>query len=52
MQVGREYQVQKALFFAGFPVPQPVLHNTDAEVIGTEFYLMEHVKVGCTTMAT
>ncbi|XP_067342590.1 acyl-CoA dehydrogenase family member 11 isoform X2 [Channa argus] len=43
-QVGREYRVQKALFSAGFPVPQPLLHSTDVEVIGTEFYLMEHVK--------
>lgn len=41
----REYRVQKALFSAGFPVPRPLLHCTDAEVIGTEFYLMEHVKV-------
>lgn len=45
MQVDREYQVQKALFSAGFPVPQPLLHCTDTEVIGTEFYLMEHMKV-------
>lgn len=51
MQVGREFQVQKALFSAGFPVPQPLLHSTDVEVIGTEFYLMEHVKVSCTTTA-
>ncbi|KAK2859544.1 hypothetical protein Q5P01_004164 [Channa striata] len=43
-QVGREYRVQKALFSAGFPVPRPLLHCTDVEVIGTEFYLMEHVK--------
>uniref|UniRef100_A0A3Q1GAJ4 Acyl-CoA dehydrogenase family member 11 n=1 Tax=Acanthochromis polyacanthus TaxID=80966 RepID=A0A3Q1GAJ4_9TELE len=43
-KVDREYRVQKALFSAGFPVPQPLLHCTDAEVIGTEFYLMEHVK--------
>ncbi|KAG8009508.1 Acyl-CoA dehydrogenase family member 11, partial [Nibea albiflora] len=43
-KVDREYRVQKALFAAGFPVPQPLLHCTDAEVIGTEFYLMEHVK--------
>ncbi|TMS16737.1 Acyl-CoA dehydrogenase family member 11 [Larimichthys crocea] len=42
--VDREYRVQKALFSAGFPVPRPLLHCTDAEVIGTEFYLMEHVK--------
>uniref|UniRef100_A0A7N6B3D3 Acyl-CoA dehydrogenase family member 11 n=1 Tax=Anabas testudineus TaxID=64144 RepID=A0A7N6B3D3_ANATE len=44
-QVGREYQVQKALFSAGFPVPQPLLHSTDVEVIGTEFYLMEHIEI-------
>ncbi|XP_056220120.1 acyl-CoA dehydrogenase family member 11 isoform X2 [Seriola aureovittata] len=43
-QVDREYRVQKALFSAGFPVPQPLLHCTDVEVTGTEFYLMEHVK--------
>ncbi|XP_068160493.1 nephrocystin-3 [Antennarius striatus] len=43
-KVDREYRVQKALFSAGFPVPQPLLHCTDPEVIGTEFYLMEHVK--------
>ncbi|XP_029955970.1 acyl-CoA dehydrogenase family member 11 [Salarias fasciatus] len=43
-KVDREYRVQKALFSAGFPVPQPILHCTDVEVIGTEFYLMDHVK--------
>ncbi|XP_049420541.1 acyl-CoA dehydrogenase family member 11 isoform X2 [Epinephelus fuscoguttatus] len=43
-KVDREYRVQKALFSAGFPVPEPLLHCTDAEVIGTEFYVMEHVK--------
>lgn len=37
--------MQKALFAAGFPVPQPLLHCTDVDVVGTEFYLMEHVKV-------
>lgn len=42
-KVDREYRVQKALFSAGFPVPQPILHCTDVDVIGTEFYLMEHV---------
>lgn len=45
LQVDREYRVQKALFSAGFPVPQPLLHCTDTDVIGTEFYLMEHVRV-------
>ncbi|TNN73436.1 Acyl-CoA dehydrogenase family member 11 [Liparis tanakae] len=43
-KVDREYRVQRALFSAGFPVPQPLLHCTDAEIIGTEFYLMEHVR--------
>nr|XP_020457892.1 acyl-CoA dehydrogenase family member 11 [Monopterus albus] len=43
-KVGREFWVQQALFSAGFPVPQPLLHNTDIEVVGTEFYLMQHVK--------
>ncbi|XP_061614947.1 nephrocystin-3 isoform X2 [Phyllopteryx taeniolatus] len=42
-KVDREYRVQKALYSAGFPVPQPLLHCTDLNVIGTEFYLMEHV---------
>uniref|UniRef100_A0A3P9D5B3 Acyl-CoA dehydrogenase family member 11 n=1 Tax=Maylandia zebra TaxID=106582 RepID=A0A3P9D5B3_9CICH len=43
-KVDREYRVQKALFSVGFPVPQPLLHCADIEVIGTEFYLMQHVK--------
>eukprot|EP00057_Strongylocentrotus_purpuratus_P009771 XP_011664245.1 PREDICTED: acyl-CoA dehydrogenase family member 11 isoform X1 [Strongylocentrotus purpuratus] len=43
-QVGREYRIQKALYSAGFPVPKPVAHCKDASVIGTEFYVMEHVR--------
>uniref|UniRef100_A0A669EZN3 Acyl-CoA dehydrogenase family, member 11 n=1 Tax=Oreochromis niloticus TaxID=8128 RepID=A0A669EZN3_ORENI len=43
-KVDREYRVQKALFSVGFPVPQPLLHCADIKVIGTEFYLMQHVK--------
>ncbi|XP_036414704.1 acyl-CoA dehydrogenase family member 11 [Colossoma macropomum] len=43
-KVDREYAVQKALHSAGFPVPQPVLYCSDTDVIGTEFYIMEHVK--------
>ncbi|CAB1340693.1 unnamed protein product [Coregonus sp. 'balchen'] len=43
-KVDREYRVQKALFSAGFPVPRPLLHCTDTGLIGTEFYLMEHVQ--------
>ena len=45
-QVEREFLVQKALYSVGFPVPQPLLFCTDAQVIGTEFYMMEHVKAG------
>uniref|UniRef100_A0A3B4C035 Acyl-CoA dehydrogenase family, member 11 n=1 Tax=Pygocentrus nattereri TaxID=42514 RepID=A0A3B4C035_PYGNA len=43
-KVDREYAVQKALHSAAFPVPQPVLYCSDTDVIGTEFYIMEHVK--------
>ncbi|XP_013868840.1 acyl-CoA dehydrogenase family member 11 [Austrofundulus limnaeus] len=43
-RVDREFQVQKALFSAGFPVPEPLLFCSDVEVIGTEFYLMGHVQ--------
>ncbi|KAI1889153.1 hypothetical protein AGOR_G00176150 [Albula goreensis] len=43
-KVNREYWVQKALFSMGFPVPKPLLYCSDTSVIGTEFYLMEHVQ--------
>uniref|UniRef100_A0A4W4EVW7 Acyl-CoA dehydrogenase family member 11 n=1 Tax=Electrophorus electricus TaxID=8005 RepID=A0A4W4EVW7_ELEEL len=43
-KVDREYAVQKALHSAGFPVPRPVLYCSDTDVIGTEFYIMEHVQ--------
>ncbi|XP_075068556.1 acyl-CoA dehydrogenase family member 11 [Mixophyes fleayi] len=43
-RVEREYEVQKALFNAGFPVPKPLLYCTDVTVIGTEFYVMAHVQ--------
>ncbi|XP_054240945.1 acyl-CoA dehydrogenase family member 11 [Indicator indicator] len=43
-KVDREYRVQKALFAAGFPVPEPLLYCSDASVIGTEFYVMQHVQ--------
>uniref|UniRef100_A0A8C2SZ08 Acyl-CoA dehydrogenase family member 11 n=1 Tax=Coturnix japonica TaxID=93934 RepID=A0A8C2SZ08_COTJA len=43
-KVDREYHVQKALFSAGFPVPKPLLYCSDVSVIGTEFYVMQHVK--------
>ncbi|TRY91293.1 hypothetical protein DNTS_004938, partial [Danionella cerebrum] len=34
-KVDREYDVQKALFSLGFPVPCPVLYCSDTHVIGT-----------------
>lgn len=43
-KVEREYRVQKALFSTGFPVPEPLLYCTDSEVIGTDFYVMEHMR--------
>ncbi|XP_030062544.1 acyl-CoA dehydrogenase family member 11 isoform X2 [Microcaecilia unicolor] len=43
-RIDREYRVQMALFAAGFPVPKPLLYCKDAAVIGTEFYVMEHVQ--------
>uniref|UniRef100_A0A8C9TRW3 Acyl-CoA dehydrogenase family member 11 n=1 Tax=Scleropages formosus TaxID=113540 RepID=A0A8C9TRW3_SCLFO len=43
-QVDREFRVQEALFRIGFPVPEPLLYCTDVSVIGTEFYIMEHVQ--------
>ncbi|WP_430780871.1 phosphotransferase family protein [Actinoplanes sp. G11-F43] len=41
--MAREHKVLAALSAAGFPVPRPVRLCTDIEVIGTPFYLMEHV---------
>ncbi|XP_069586208.1 acyl-CoA dehydrogenase family member 11 [Ranitomeya imitator] len=43
-RIEREYEVQNALFSAGFPVPRPLIYCRDVSVIGTEFYVMEHVQ--------
>ncbi|XP_067233278.1 acyl-CoA dehydrogenase family member 11 isoform X1 [Chanodichthys erythropterus] len=43
-KVDREYAVQKALYSVRFPVPHPVIYCSDTCVIGTEFYIMEHVQ--------
>ncbi|XP_074051920.1 acyl-CoA dehydrogenase family member 11 [Macrotis lagotis] len=43
-KIDREFHVQKALFSNGFPVPKPLLYCNDTSVIGTEFYVMEHVQ--------
>ncbi|XP_066263889.1 acyl-CoA dehydrogenase family member 11-like isoform X3 [Branchiostoma lanceolatum] len=42
--VEREYRIIEALHSVGFPVPCPILFCSDKNVIGTEFYIMEHVK--------
>lgn len=42
--VGREHRVMKALAETGVPVPHMVLHCEDAGVVGTEFFIMEHVE--------
>lgn len=42
-QVEREYRVMKALQDSDVPVPRMLALCADAEVIGTAFYLMEHV---------
>jgi aminoglycoside phosphotransferase (APT) family kinase protein len=42
--VDREYRIIKAMKAANVPVPQPYLLCLDEAVIGTAFYVMEHVK--------
>ncbi len=39
--VDREFRIISALYGADFPVPRPYVYCKDAEVIGTEFYVME-----------
>lgn len=45
LQVKREFRVLSALHSISFPVPKPYLYCEDASVIGTDFYIMDHVKV-------
>jgi aminoglycoside phosphotransferase (APT) family kinase protein len=42
-QIEREYRVMGALANTGVPVPRMRLFCQDASLIGTEFYLMDHV---------
>lgn len=44
-QVDREYLIIKTLSENNFPVPKPIIYCSDTSVIGTEFYLMQYVKV-------
>src|SRR5690606_29815862 len=41
--IEREYRVLGALQDTGVPVPRPILLCDDADVLGTPFYLMEHL---------
>jgi aminoglycoside phosphotransferase (APT) family kinase protein len=42
--VDREFRVITALSAQGFPVAQPLHYCGDASVVGTPFYLMDHVE--------
>jgi aminoglycoside phosphotransferase (APT) family kinase protein len=42
--IDREFRVLEALSGRGVPVPRPLLYCDDATVIGTPFYLMDHVE--------
>lgn len=42
--IDREYRALEALHPTGVPVPRPLLYCTDAEVLGTPFYLMDRVE--------
>ncbi len=41
--MGREFRVIGALHGTDVPVPRPVLHTEDADVLGAPFYLMDRV---------
>lgn len=41
--MGREWRFISALHPAGLPVPEPVVHCADTDVLGAEFYVMGHV---------
>ena len=49
-QIDREFHVQQALHKANFPVPKPLFYCQDNSIIGTAFYVMEHVEVSQQTM--
>jgi aminoglycoside phosphotransferase (APT) family kinase protein len=42
--IEREFRVLRALAAQGFPVPQPLVLCEDTAVIGTSFYVMQHVE--------
>ncbi|HET9694055.1 MAG TPA: phosphotransferase family protein, partial [Steroidobacteraceae bacterium] len=42
-QVHREFRVMRALFEAGFPVPEPLVMCFDEDVLGSQFYVMRFI---------
>lgn len=42
--IDREFRVLSALHPAGNPVPRPILYESDADILGTPFYLMQRVE--------
>lgn len=46
-QIDREFKVMSALYTKRFPVPKMIHFCSDRNIIGTEFYLMEFIAVGC-----
>ena len=42
--IDREFRVMRALAGSGVPVPRMLHYCTDASIIGTPFYVMEHVR--------
>jgi aminoglycoside phosphotransferase (APT) family kinase protein len=42
--IDREYRVLEALTPTDVPVPRPILYHSDADPLGTPFYLMERVE--------
>ena len=42
--VDREFRVQQALWREGFPIAKPFAYCADIEVVGTPFYVMEHIQ--------
>lgn len=42
-QIDREYRILSALADSGVPVPHTYAYCTDTDVIGSEFYVVEHI---------
>jgi aminoglycoside phosphotransferase (APT) family kinase protein len=42
--IDREYRIVETLHKAGFPVPRPYRYCSDPDIIGSEFYIVEHLR--------